>query len=469
MGFILGTYLLPHPPIIIKEIGKGEEKKIQNTVDAMKAVARDIQQKKPAAIILITPHGPLFSDAVAISIKPELTGNMGKFGARHVKFVKENHLDLTNKILQYAGLRHFPCGKVSQDMAKDYGVSLELDHGTMVPLYFIDQEYIHYKLVHITYGLLPREDLYAFGKILQEAVEEMAEDVIVIASGDLSHRLTKDAPAGFHPHGKIFDEKFLSLLEKGDIEEIFALERSLAEEAGECGLRAVDIMLGVCDGYTIDSKVLSYEGPFGVGYGVVQITLGERSGKRQFHDALVTKRNEQLQETRSKEDPYVRLAREALEKYVKEGVPIKGSESTTVEMLGEKAGVFVSLKKHGELRGCIGTIGPTTANVAQEIIRNAIQAGTADPRFYPVEEEELEMIVYSVDVLMAPETIQSLEELDVKRYGVIVSSGKKSGLLLPNLEGVDTVEEQVRIALQKAGIPINEGYNLQRFEVIRHH
>ncbi|AOT71211.1 AmmeMemoRadiSam system protein A [Geosporobacter ferrireducens] len=469
MGFILGTYLLPHPPIIMKEIGKGEEKKIQNTAEAMKEVARDIKDKKPAAIILITPHGPLFSDAAVISVKPELAGNMGKFGAAHVKFTKENHLDLTNKILQFARLRDFPCGMVNQDMAKDYDVSLELDHGTMVPLYFIDQEYIHYKLVHITYGLLPREDLYAFGRILQEAIDDIEENVVIIASGDLSHRLTKDAPAGFHPSGKIFDERFLSLLEKGDIEEIFALERKLSEEAGECGLRAADIMLGACDGYEIDVKVLSYEGPFGVGYGVVKIAVGEKCGERQFHERLVIKRNEQLQAIRSKEDAYVRLAREALEKYVREGTQLKASQNVMEEMLEKKAGVFVSIKKHGELRGCIGTISSTTANLAQEIIRNAIQAGTADPRFYPVEEEELELLVYSVDVLMEPETIQSLEDLDVKRYGVIVSSGEKSGLLLPNLEGVDTVEEQVRIALQKAGIRINEGYNLQRFEVLRHH
>ena len=469
MGAILGAYLMPHPPIIMKEVGKGEEKKIQKTSDAMLLVARDIKEKKPAALIMVTPHGPLFSDAVAISVKPELTGNMGMFGAKHVKFTKENHLDLTNKILQFARLREFPCGMVNQDLAREYDLSLELDHGTMVPLYFIDQEYIHYKLVHITYGLLPREDLYAFGKIIQEAIDELSENVVIIASGDLSHRLSKDAPGGYHPSGKVFDEKFLSLLEGGDIEEFFSLERSLSEEAGECGLRAVDIMLGACDGYEISPKVLSYEGPFGVGYGVVQMNLGGKSGDRRFHEHLVTRREDRLRQIRGKEDAYVRLAREALEKYVKEGRQIKESKNATAEMLENKAGVFVSLKKYGELRGCIGTIAPTRENLVQEIIRNAIQAGTADPRFYPVEEEELETLVYSVDILMEPEPIQSLEELDVKRYGVIVTSGERSGLLLPNLEGINTVEEQIRIALQKAGIGINERYNLQRFEVIRHH
>jgi MEMO1 family protein len=134
----------------------------------------------------------------------------------------------------------------------------------------------------------------------------------------------------------------------------------------------------------------------------------------------------------------------------------------------EKAGVFVSLKKHGELRGCIGTILPTTNSIAQEIMQNAVSAGTGDPRFHPVEEHELEELQYSVDVLMSPESIEGAHQLDVKKYGVIVRSGYKSGLLLPNLEGVDTVEEQLDIVLQKAGISKGESYKMERFEVIRH-
>jgi AmmeMemoRadiSam system protein A len=137
-------------------------------------------------------------------------------------------------------------------------------------------------------------------------------------------------------------------------------------------------------------------------------------------------------------------------------------------MMEERAGVFVSLKKHGQLRGCIGTIAPTCPCIADEIIQNAISAGTKDPRFSPVRESELDDIVYSVDVLGEPEPVDDVSQLDVIRYGVIVSSGYKRGLLLPNLEGVDTVEQQVEIARQKAGIGRNEDYSLERFEVIRH-
>ena len=139
------------------------------------------------------------------------------------------------------------------------------------------------------------------------------------------------------------------------------------------------------------------------------------------------------------------------------------------ELRSKRAGVFVSLKMHGRLRGCIGTILPVTDSVAEEIADNAVSAGCRDPRFTPVKEEELDQLVYSVDVLGETEEIASPEELDVKEYGVIVSKGRKRGLLLPNLEGVDTVEEQISIAMQKAGIDETEtGVKLERFRVIRH-
>lgn len=168
------------------------------------------------------------------------------------------------------------------------------------------------------------------------------------------------------------------------------------------------------------------------------------------------------------EDEYVALARNTLEKYIQTGEIIKVPEGLPVDMTASKAGVFVSLKMKGNLRGCIGTIMPTTDSIAQEIIQNAISAGTQDPRFYPVQEEELPELVYSVDVLMEAEQIESINQLDVERYGVIVRSGRRTGLLLPALEGVETPEYQVSIALQKAGIRPDEKYSMERFEVIRY-
>jgi AmmeMemoRadiSam system protein A len=168
---------------------------------------------------------------------------------------------------------------------------------------------------------------------------------------------------------------------------------------------------------------------------------------------------------------YVRLARNTVETFVREGRLYEPDFPLPPEMTGREAGVFVSIKKRGDLRGCIGTIGPTQENIAREISRNAVSASTQDPRFEPVRPEELADLSYSVDVLEAPEPIQGLEDLDPKKYGVIVSLGYRRGLLLPDLEGVDTAEDQVAIAMRKAGIPLNDlpRVTLERFLVSRHY
>ena len=169
----------------------------------------------------------------------------------------------------------------------------------------------------------------------------------------------------------------------------------------------------------------------------------------------------------NEESAYVRLARETIENYIKQGKIITLPLDLPKEMINQKAGAFVSLKKYGELRGCIGTFMPTQKNIAQEIIKNAVSAAVEDPRFSPVNVSELEDLSISVDVLSVPEEIKDISQLDPKKYGVIVSSGYKKGLLLPDLEGVDTAEEQVDIAKRKAGIYPDEKVKLYRFEVKR--
>ncbi len=164
--------------------------------------------------------------------------------------------------------------------------------------------------------------------------------------------------------------------------------------------------------------------------------------------------------------PVVKLARQAVESYIKGGQIIQPAELTPE--MKERAGVFVSLKKHGQLRGCIGTFEPSRMNVGEEIVRNAIQSATGDPRFNPVRPEELDELDYSVDILTSPEPVESKSALDPKKYGVIVESGYRRGLLLPDLGGVNTADMQIDICRQKAGIGPNEPVGLYRFEVRRY-
>jgi AmmeMemoRadiSam system protein A len=164
--------------------------------------------------------------------------------------------------------------------------------------------------------------------------------------------------------------------------------------------------------------------------------------------------------------PLVKLAKRTVESYIKKGKVVQ-AKRLTPEMK-PKAGVFVSIHKGGELRGCIGTIEPQRKNVAEEIIANAISSASRDPRFYPITADELDELEYSVDVLTRPEPVKSQQQLDVKRYGVIVEAGGRKGLLLPDLEGVDSVDYQIDVCRQKAGIAPDEPVKLYRFEVKRY-
>jgi AmmeMemoRadiSam system protein A len=166
-------------------------------------------------------------------------------------------------------------------------------------------------------------------------------------------------------------------------------------------------------------------------------------------------------------NPLVELAKKSIESYIKEKRKISAPKKLAPEMEG-RAGVFVSLKKKGELRGCIGTFAPTTDNIAEEVIRNAIESATADPRFLPVTEAEIAELEISVDVLTQPVKVVSVKELDAKRFGIIVVSGGKRGLLLPDLEGVDTPEKQIQICRRKGWIQEDEPIEIYKFEVKRY-
>lgn len=466
MGRISGYFVMPHPPVIIPKVGRGEERKAETTVKGCRKAAEEIKELKPGVIIIITPHGPLFRDAIAITDTESIQGDFGRFGAPEIKFNMEIDRKLSNSIMKSSKEAQIMTVPITQNSVREYNIACELDHGVMVPLYFINNEYKNYKLVHITYGMLSKIQLYRFGMLIKEAVEESNENAVIIASGDLSHKLSNDGPYEYNPMGRVFDNEITKLLTKGDVEGIFNMDRNIIDSAGECGLRSFYIMLGAMDGLDIRGRLLSYEGPFGVGYGVLSFDFKEDEN-RNFIDRLTQSLDNERNIRRQKEDILVKLARESLEHYVKYGKYIKTPSYITEDILNEKRGAFVSLKVDGELRGCIGTIFPVTKNLAEEVIRNAVEAGEKDPRFYPVEEEELKDIEYSVDVLMPPERA-SREELDPKRFGVIVRCGSRAGLLLPDLEGVNSVDKQLQIALRKAGIDDNEDYSIEKFEVVRH-
>ena len=458
---IVKAFVVPHPPLIIPEVGKGEEKGIQNTIDSYNQIACEIADIKPDTVIVISPHSIMYQDYIHISPGEKTKGDLARFGTGQVKIDKAYDSEFVDKLSNLAESNHFPAGTLGE---KDKA----LDHGTMVPLYFIEKYYHDYRLVRISISGLSFLEHYQFGKMISETADTLGKKTVIIASGDLSHKLTDDGPYGYAEEGPEFDKQLTEIISSADFIKLLRFDESFCEKAGECGLRSFIEMAGALDGKAVKPEFLSYEGPFGVGYAVFSIAVTGKDENRHFDETYQKERDSILKNIKKDEDQYVRLARSALETYISSKKFLPLPSGLPDELVKKKAGVFVSLKKDGRLRGCIGTISATTSSIAQEIINNAVNAGTEDPRFTPITKLELPDLVYSVDVLCDAEPVQSISQLDAKRYGVIVSKGYRRGLLLPNLDGVDTPEEQLKIALQKAGISQNEEYSIERFEVVRH-
>ena len=458
---VLIAAVVPHPPIILPEIGLGQEREIQQTTEAYREVARRVRKAKPETLVILSPHATSYADYFHISPGKKARGDFRRFGAKQVEvtaFYDEEFVAALEKNAKRAGV---PAGTKGEQDAT-------LDHGTMIPLTFLAERELPCSIVRIGLSGLDPAAHYRLGKCIKKTAEELNRDIAVIASGDLSHKLLESGPYGYAEQGPEFDRFATAALGKGDFLSLLTMDLNLSEAAAECGLGAFRILAGALDQTAVASELLSYQGPFGVGYGVATFLPQGEDRERAFDVTYQRAERTRISAAREREDAYTRLARQTIESFVKTGEALPLPDDLSEELTITRAGVFVSLKIAGKLRGCIGTISAVTDSIAEEIRKNAVSACSEDPRFEPVRAEELERIQYSVDVLGKTERVDSMEQLDAKRYGVVVISGYRKGLLLPNLDGVDTVEEQIKIAKRKAGIPEGERCRMERFEVVRH-
>ena len=464
MSVITGI-MVPHPPLIIPDVGRGQEQLVRDTIQAYHEAARLVAEARPDTVVVLSPHAKMYADYFHVSPGTGARGDFGSFLAPQAAVEAEYDEAFSEELCRLADREDFPMGTEGErDPA--------LDHGTMIPLYFINQYYRDYRLVRIGGSGLPFTDHYRAGQLIKQAADELGRRTVIVASGDLSHKLRGDGPYGYSEEGPEYDKRIMDVMGDARFGGLLEFTENFCSKAGECGHRSFLMMAGAMDGMAVKARRLTYQGPFGVGYGVCTFEVGEPDGKRCFLQRYEAGEEEARRRRQEGEDSYVALARKSLEYYVRGGrlLPYHAVDGELPgEMAKTRAGVFVSIHKDGGLRGCIGTISPVCRNVAQEIIQNAVSAGIHDPRFPSVREEELEKLVYSVDVLGRTESITGPDELDVRRYGVIVTKGRRRGLLLPNLDGIDTVEEQISIAKQKAGIGEDEeDVGLERFEVVRH-
>lgn len=458
---IQGGIMVCHPPLILPNIGRGEEKKIAEITKAYQEAADEIRKMDPDTIVIVSPHAPSYLDYIQLTAPATSKGSMAQFRDPYDTFVIHNDLELVDEMEKLAKAEGFPMGTLGQQNG-------DLDHGTMVPLYFISDLLDKKKVIRMGIGGLSNLDHYHAGQILAKAANNLGRKIAVIASGDLSHCQKADSSYGYKACGPAYDKEIMEIMGDGDFLKLVEMPEKVADEAMVCGHKPFCVMAGSFDGYKPDSKALAHSAEFGVGYGIATYTDLEPDEKRGFYEVAKADLDAKRKERLAKEDPWIKLARDTINSYIRKGMMMPLPDDLPEEMYSTRAGAFVSLHENGELRGCIGTTAPTQKNVAREIQMNAVSACSRDPRFYPVREDELDKLEISVDVLKEPESC-TLADLDPKKYGVIVSKNGKRGLLLPNLDGIDTVEQQVAIARQKAGLRADEpGCTYERFEVIRH-
>ena len=258
---IIAAYMVPHPPMIVPAVGKGSERRIEATRAAYARVAEEISKLAPDTIIISSPHAVMYADYFHISPGGSARGSFARFDAPQIRFREEYDEELVGRIERIAGDAGFPAGTQGQRAP-------ELDHGTMVPLYFIRQVYSGFRSVRLGLSGLPLEAHYRLGQIVQRAVEETGRRAVYIASGDLSHKLQSYGPYGFAPEGPRYDARIMDVCGRAAFGELFDFDEAFCERAAECGHRSFVIMAGALDGISVEAERLSHEDITGVGYGI---------------------------------------------------------------------------------------------------------------------------------------------------------------------------------------------------------
>lgn len=374
--------LMPHPPVLISEVGRGRENEAIKTLNGIKNLTANL--KKPNVLLVLSPHQPYAHGALFVNTANSYHGSFALFGVPNVKINAFSSSEAVRTLCDYLAKSDIAT------YAKPFE-NLTEDQGSMVPLYFLKQAWgeLPEIIIASTIGLTP-EKAFAMGQALSNFQND--KTWALLASGDLSHRLTQDAPAGYEPKcAPKFETAIEEALKNNSPKPVYELDERIIERAGECGLRSVMAMLGLSSGKEI--KIFSHEWPFGVGYCTALCELSQR------------------------QPAPVQLARETVKRLLENSpLPDNGNEIIASPMWQEHKSCFVSIKtRDGELRGCIGTLSPVQESLDREIIANAVSASTRDPRFPPMTKDELSNVIFSVDVLSESEPIESTTQLNPKK------------------------------------------------------
>lgn len=469
---ILAAALMPHPPIVLPQISSGDNEAVK-TDQAMQETAEWLMREKPDTVVIVSPHAPMFSDFIYVYDQQPLSGDFSRFGAADLSFSVERDEALQEAFLTKLRQAGIEAGSLKKSILERYQMDDQLDHGVLVPLSYLKRQGHDFKLVALSSSFLDKEKIYAAGVALQEAARQTGRRIVFVASGDQSHKVNDQSPYGFDADGPLYDDQLHQALQEGDAQKILSIDPVVCERAAECGYRSVVMLMGAFSRQGFETRLTCYEAPYGIGYCVALLTPRMAADGS---DPLAVWKEEKRDENEREKDqasPPVQIAWKTLQAYLQERRHLRANdfadfESIMPELFEKQAPVFVSLHKWGALRGCIGTTEATAPTVVEEIIHNAIHAAVKDPRFDPVEYHELADLTIHVDWLLPAEKVSDRSQLDPKKYGVIVRHKRRSALLLPDLEGVNSVQQQLEIVCSKAGIDPESSFEIERFQVKRY-
>lgn len=436
--------LMCHAPIVVPEVAGNRARQCSETTRAMADAATRICAHAPDVLVIISPHATRHATRWGICTQTPLSGNFGPFGADNIGVTLPGAPDAAARLAPLARELRL----TTRELAGD-----ELDHGALVPLYFLNKA----GFARPTLLLSPPEPgsrtEERMGQAIARAADQAGERWVVLASGDMSHRLTPGAPSGYHPLAKEFDRSFKARIDVGDLRGACAIDGDLRELAAEDVVDSCTVAAAAVGYRSHGHHTYCYEGPFGVGY--LEALLFEESPPDE-HVALAGPGKRPW-------PAMLRIARDAIAAKISHNayrVPVLPKPWNTVQ------GVFVTLRdREGALRGCVGHVEPVFGTLSEEIAACAAAAATQDTRFPRVSPRELPTLRVEVSLLSRPELVTDIHTLDPQRYGVVVSSGRARGVLLPGVEGVDTIEEQLRIAAAKGQLPSSRSWVIERFDV----
>lgn len=433
--------LMPHPPILVPAVGRERLADVNASLEAMRSISREIVATRPDTLVLISPHSPRHPMAFAVWTCAEIRGTFAPFNAPDEGVALPVDAAFVQALAQAAPRTGARISAIEGG---------HLDHGAAVPLWFLAEAGWNGPTVVIALNSPGAGGIHALGRAIALAANTLGKKIAIIASGDMSHRLIPGAPAGFEPTAREFDARFITLLREKAYRDIERISPGLQARAAEDVVDSTAVALSATDWNSDGGRVLSYEGPFGVGYGVAVLYDAAQDRSREFTDG----------------NDLPKLARRAVES------ALAGENAQPPEPVGDflrqQAGVFVTIKTSGgKLRGCIGTLEtPQTPNIVKETWRNAQSAAFGDRRFPQVTAVELHNLRFEVSVLHSFEPIDSPALFDPSRYGVIVQTADgRRATLLPAIVGIETAEQQFRLVCEKGGINPAEPVRITRYRV----